>query len=511
MKNILQYFELTVRLHPNKAAFFDSGRHSTFSETMTHAKSIATALLPFGRQRPVAVLIDKSCNCIDCMLGALYANFFYTVIDVKSPEERIGSILNTLQNPVIVADANTLDLAKKYEHLYPVLSYEDLVDTSVDESALLTRREEMVDLDIAYVLFTSGSTGRPKGTVIQHRSLLSYVDWVTAEFGFDENTVFGSQTPLYFSMSVTDFYSTIKCGCAYHMIPRSLFSFPVSLVQYLNENKVNTIYWVPTALSILSTWKVFDVVKPSSLRTVLFAGEEMPSRQLNYWMNSLENVKFANLFGPTEATDICSFYVIDRPFSDSERIPIGRHCDNCNVIVIKEDGTEASVGEEGELYIRSSFVASGYYDDPEKTGAAFIQNPLNRLYPEIVYKSGDLVKYNEAGELMFLSRVDHQIKRSGYRIELGEIEAAANSVSGVKGCACVYDKEQQRIVLFYEGKKSDRDRVIEQVKAQVPVYMFPDMFIRIKELPKNANGKIDRIRLLNIYKESGGSDDGKID
>ena len=112
---------------------------------------------------------------------------------------------------------------------------------------------------------------------------------------------------------------------------------------------------------------------------------------------------------------------------------------------------------------------------------------------------------------MFLSRVDHQIKRSGYRIELGEIEAAANSVSGVKGCACVYDKEQQRIVLFYEGKKSDRDRVIEQVKAQVPVYMFPDTFIRIKELPKNANGKIDRIRLLNIYKESGGSDDGKID
>ena len=235
------------------------------------------------------------------------------------------------------------------------------------------------------------------------------------------------------------------------------------------------------------------------MNTVLFAGEVMPTKQLNYWIKSLDNVKFANLFGPTEATDICTFYVVDREFSDTDSLPIGKHCDNCNVFILKEDGTEASVDEEGELYVRSSFVASGYYDNPEKTRAAFVQNPLNPYYPEIVYKTGDLVKMNERGEILYISRIDFQIKRSGYRIELGEIEAAANGHERIKGCACVYDKDSEKILLFYEGKKSDKDSVYEQVQNNVPVYMLPDEVIRIKELPKNANGKIDRIQLLKIY------------
>lgn len=501
MKNILQFFEKTTSLYPNKPAFFDAARHSTFSETMAHARSIATALLPYGKQRPIAIFIDKSCNCIDCMLGALYANAFYTVIDVKSPQERIESILRTLGNPVLIADSNSINQAEVFADRYPMFPYENLVNEKVDELALLQRRSDMVDLDIAYVLFTSGSTGIPKGTVITHLALISYINWVTEEFGFDESTVFGSQTPLYFSMSVTDFYSTLKCGCSYYMIPKSLFSFPVSIINYLNENKINTIYWVPTALCILSRWKVFDVMKPSCLHTVLFAGEEMPASHLNYWARSLKEVKFANLFGPTEATDICTYYVVNRMFSDTERIPIGEHCDNCNVFVLKEDGSAASPGEEGELYIRSSFLASGYYGNPEKTKAAFVQNPLNPYYPETVYKTGDLVKLSESGELLFISRVDFQIKRSGYRIELGEIEAAANSVPDVNACACVYDQAAKRIVLFYEGKMSVLDSVIAQVKSKLPVYMHPDRVIRTKELPKNANGKIDRLSLLNELKK----------
>lgn len=499
MKNILETFENTIIQHPEKTAFVDSDRESSFFETSIHAKRIASGLLEYGKQRSIVVMIDKSCNCIDCMLGALYANDFYVVIDVKSPKDRIESILHTLKNPVIIADEKTAELAREFEDGFIVLSHATLIETEIDEAALQKVREDMIDLDIAYILFTSGSTGAPKGTVINHRSLISYVDWVTEEFGFDENTVFGSQTPLYFSMSVTDFYSTIKCGCTYNIIPKTLFSFPINMVNYLNDNKINTIYWVPTALSILSNWKVFDVQKPIYLNTVLFAGEVMPTKQLNYWIKSLDGVRFANLFGPTEATDICTFYVVDREFSDTESLPIGKHCDNCNVFILKEDGTEASVDEEGELYVRSSFVASGYYDNPEKTQAAFVQNPRNPYYPEIVYKTGDLVKMNERGEILYISRKDFQIKRSGYRIELGEIEAAANGHDRIKGCACVYDKDSEKILLFYEGKKSDKDSVYDHVRNNVPVYMLPDEVIRIKELPKNANGKIDRIRLLKIY------------
>ena len=210
MKNMLEYFEVTASKFSEKTAFIDSSRKASFGETYKNARRIATRLTQFGTKRPIAIFVDKSCNCIDCMLAALYAGDYYTVIDVKSPKDRIESILKTLKNAVIIADDHSIELAQKFESKYEIVRYEEAVTSDVDGELLDTIRAEMIDLDIAYILFTSGSTGAPKGTVVNHRSLISYVDWVTEEFGFDENTVFGSQTPLYFSMSVTDFYSTIK-------------------------------------------------------------------------------------------------------------------------------------------------------------------------------------------------------------------------------------------------------------------------------------------------------------
>ena len=142
-----------------------------------------------------------------------------------------------------------------------------------------------------------------------------------------------------------------------------------------------------------------------------------------------------------------------------------------------------------------------YYKNPEKTAEAFVQNPLNNCYPERVYKTGDIVKYNDFGELIYISRKDFQIKRMGYRIELGEIEAGANSVDKVKACACIYDKGADCLALVYEGKVKDPSIIFEAVKNKVPSYMMPDRFLRIKEMPKNANGKIDRKALQTIYKD----------
>ncbi|MBR0414975.1 MAG: AMP-binding protein [Clostridia bacterium] len=499
MKNILEYFEKTVKAYPDKIGFADASREVTFLETDLHVRAIGSALCACGEKRAVAILIDKTVNCIEAMLGALYAGDYYIVMDVHSPGERINGILNILDNPLVITDKDSefvaTDIGKEY------LLYEELVQTKIDDELLSQKRKTMCDLDTAYILFTSGSTGMPKGTVISHRALISYINWVTEEFGFNEETVFGSQTPLYFSMSVTDFYSTIKCGCTYHIIPKQHFTFPLNLVEYLNDNKINTIYWVPTAISILSNWKVFDVIKPQYLKTVLFAGEVMPTKQLNYWIHHLNPaITYANLFGPTETTDICAFYVLDRDFSDSDTIPIGKACDNCDSFVVNSEGKLSAPGEEGELYVRSSFMANGYYKNPEKTAEVFVQNPLHNNYPETVYRTGDIVKQNERGELVYITRKDFQIKRSGYRIELGEIEAGANSVEKVKSCACVYDKKADLLVLIYEGAVKDTAVVLEAVRNHVPAYMVPDEVIRIKEMPINANGKLDRKALLATYK-----------
>lgn len=499
MKNVLEFLEKTVEKYPSKIGFTDASRKSTFGEVLTNAKAIGTYLSEYGTRRPVAVLIDKTVNCIDVMLGSLYSNDYYIVVDVHSPQNRIESILKILENPLVVTDVQSEELAKSIGCEY--LIYEDMVKSIVDDNKLATIRSAMCDMDTAYILFTSGSTGMPKGTVISHRALISYINWVTEEFKFDENTNFGSQTPLYFSMSVTDFYSTVKCGCTYIIIPKQNFSFPLNLVAYLNEYKINTIYWVPTAISIMSNWKVFDVAKPEYLKTVLFAGEVMPTKQLNYWINNLDSdITYANLFGPTETTDICTFYVVNREFADDDSLPIGVHCDNCDVFIVNNEGELAKEGEEGELYARTTFMADGYYKNPEKTAEAFVQNPLNNCYPERVYRTGDIVKYNELGEIIYITRKDFQIKRMGYRIELGEIEAGANSVEKVKSCACIYDKEADCLALVYEGAVKDTNIVLEAVKNKVPEYMTPDKVLRIKEMPKNANGKLDRKALQEIYK-----------
>ncbi len=499
MKNILEYLEATAYKYPNKIGFTDAKRESTFEETMNNSKRLGTLISKFGNRRAVAIIIDKTCNCIDAMLGSLYAGDYYVVIDVHSPIDRIQTILSTLDNPIIITDKDSIDLARKINCDSQFIVYENAIDTDINQQILDEIRGYMIDLDIAYILFTSGSTGIPKGTVISHRALISYINWVTSAFGFDENTRFGSQTPLYFSMSVTDLYSTVKCGCTYNIIPKQYFSFPVNLVGFLNEKEINTIYWVPTAISILANWNVFDVIKPDYLTTVLFAGEVMPVKQLNYWINNLSGVTFANLFGPTETTDICTFYVVDREFNDSDSLPIGKHCDNCDVFIVKEDGTEAKAGEEGELYVRTTFMAEGYYNNPQKTADAFVQNPLNKAYPERVYRTGDIVKLNDRGEIIYISRKDFQIKRSGYRIELGEIEAGANSVEKVKSCACIYDKSSDCLALIYEGGPKDTGIILSAVQSKVPAYMIPDKVVRIKEMPKNSNGKIDRKLLIKNF------------
>ena len=233
---------------------------------------------------------------------------------------------------------------------------------------------------------------------------------------------------------------------------------------------------------------------------VLFAGEVMPTKQLNYWISNFPELKYANLFGPTETTDICTYYVVNRHFEDGDSLPIGNACENCGVIVVNEDGRQCAPGEEGELYVRGSFVAGGYYNNPEKTAEAFVRNPLNTAYPEIVYKTGDIVRYNEFGELIYCGRKDFQIKHMGYRIELGEIENAAMAAEGVSSAACLYDAQKDSIILIYEGKP-EKDDMCAEVKSRVPEYMVPSQYIRIKAMPHNSNGKIDRVWLKNNYKE----------
>lgn len=499
-KNILQYFEDTANKHPEKTVFGSKDVQICYKDFIHSARRIGSRLAEADLEKKnVAVFIDKSVNCLLGMFGSVYANACYTVIDVESPIERINTILDTLNPACIITDeANKASCAEKFDQTIFVI--ENMTAEAENTKLLGEIFDRQCDTDPLYILFTSGSTGVPKGSVICHRSVIDYAVTICKTFDINETTTWGSQTPFYFSMSILDVFSTVVAGATLFIIPKICFIFPLSLIEFLDDNKINSIYWVPTALNIIADFDTFSTAKPSYLKKVLFAGESMPVKQLNYWIEHLPDVLYANLYGPTEITDTCTYYIVDRHFDPSDSLPIGIPFDNCDILVVDDNGNRILPGDdnEGVLYVRGSFLGLGYYNNPKKTAEAFVQNPLNKLYPEIVYRTGDIVSYNDKNELIFKGRKDHQIKHMGHRIELGEIETGASAIEGVDRVCCIYDKANSNIVMFYTGS-SDERTVKKSIKCFVPSYMVPQKCIKMSALPINMNGKIDRVKLSKDY------------
>ena len=502
MKHILELLDRTVRRWGSRPAFGDEHITLTWDEVDAAVQRVGTALAQYSVQRrPVALYLDHEVPCLLAMLGTLAAGGFYTVLDTAQPPERVRRITGQLEPALLVTDAAHREAADALGLACPVVEMADALNAVPDSFALQTLRNESLDTDLAYVLFTSGSTGAPKGVAIHHRAVLAYSAWAAATFGIDETTVFGNQTPFYFSMSVTDLYTSLRTGAQVQVLPRRLFSFPVQLLDYLTVHEVNTLYWVPSALGGVVRWKALDYTALPPLRTILFAGETMPTPYLNYWQAHYPGALFANLFGPTETTDICAYYIVDRAFSDDEPLPIGRACDNCGLLVLTDDGRAAEHGAVGELCVRGSFLAAGYYNMPDKTAERFCPNPLQPHYPEIIYRTGDLVRYDENGLLQYMGRADNQIKHMGYRIELGEIETAAFGQEGLQSCACIYDAPKDRLVLFFTGRKGLEEELRVRLAGRLPAYMQPTAYRRLQAMPQTQNGKIDRAALRALCKE----------
>ncbi len=497
--NILEYLENSAERFPDKPAYVDVNSSYTFSQLKQAARSVGTALCgSVEKGSPVAVYMEKSVQQIAAFLGVVYAGGFYSPIDTEMPIQRVKLILDTLEPSVLIADREGSEKIREAGFTGTVYVFDEIEQTPIHEEKLSEIRRRMIDGDPLYAIFTSGSTGVPKGVVISQRSTVNLTEWFCRAFDFTEKEIFGNQTPFYFDASVKEIYATLRSGATMHIIPKKMFSLPAKLIEFINEHEVNCVMWVPSVLCFIVNFKTFRKIKPLYLKKIIFSGEVMPTKQFNLWREEFPDILYGNLYGPTEATVDSTYYIVKRELRDDEPIPIGYACENTDILILNKDNQPVKEGEIGEICIRGVSLALGYYNNPEKTDAVFVQNPLQKHYRELIYRTGDLGHYNEYGEIIYMVRKDSQIKHMGHRIELGEIETAVGAVDGVNRVCCLYDTQKGKIVCIYEGDLRDVD-IINAIKLAVPKYMIPNVYHSVSQMPVNMNGKIDRVKLKEEF------------
>lgn len=498
---ITDYFDEVAAKYPDDVAFVDRKREISFRQLQAEAFKVATAVIDSGCfKMPVMIYMDKSSDCIASFLGTTYSGNFYSPIDTKMPVSRIKKIVDTLQPAVVITHASQKEKVSEFAPHALILIYEEMMSQVVgNENSVRAVTQRVVDTDVLYALFTSGSTGTPKGVLINQRNVIDYVNWLMANYDMGEDTVIANEAPFYFDLSVQDVYLPILGGCKTVLINQRLLASPVRVWKEMIKYQVNTLFWIPSMLSLYANMDILAHVDKLPFKDILFCGEVMPVKQLNYWRKYYPETKFVNLYGPTECTVACTYYDINRDFADDDILPIGKPCANVDAMIIDENGKLVKEpGVEGELCIRGTTVGLGYFRNPEKTAQVFIQNPTHQDYPEVVYRTGDLVSYNERHELMYIGRMDFQVKRRGYRIELGEIEAAVSSLPEVTYNCCMYKADTQDLVLVYTG-----DIAVEKLKQELSTrlqdYMVPTVFYQREDMLFNLNGKIDRKALGKEY------------
>ena len=489
MKNVLEYLE---NVKTNNLVIDKNGSIS-YQKLLENSKKIGSGLGKFVKNNdPVPVYMEKGISALEVFMGALYSGGFYSLLNVGLPKMRLEQIINVLDVDYIVTDNEHLDDAKVFFPDKELILYEDLIKEEINDDLLNEIRKKKIDLDPVYANFTSGSTGVPKGVIVGNRSIIDFVDNFVDTFGIKDDDVIANQAPFDFDVSVKDIYPALKTGATLVIVPKELFSKPALLIDFLVDHKVTTMTWAVSALCLISTFHGLDYKVPTSVKRVMFSGEVMPMKHLKSWMEHLPNAMFVNLYGPTEIT--CTYHIIDRN-REYEKIPVGIPFNNEAVFLLNDKNELVTKeSEKGEICVRGTALALGYYKNNEQTDKAFVRNPLNDKYIE--YRTGDL-GYYQNNELYFGGRKDFQIKYMGHRIELEEIDKAIGSFDGVLRVCSIFREEKSKLYAFYIGDMEPKE-LHEKLSKELPVFMIPSKFIKVEEMPLSKNGKIDRKKLEEL-------------
>ena len=514
-----QLLTASATAHPDADAVRLVDEVITYRELEIRSNQLAHALLAAGvvPGDRVGIYLKKSPAAIVSIFAILKTGACYVPVDANAPGARLVEIARQCAFRALITSVvlySKIDRGLKEESKDTALFFVDeLPKDSISSrcqalpDVLLQYPEEapvaeVIDHDLAYILFTSGSTGTPKGVMLSHLNALTFVNWAAETFGITSHDRLSQHAPFNFDLSVFDIFVAVKAGAAICLVPEGLAVFPLQLSAFIQKQKITVWYSVPMVLMLLLSRGKLDEGDFSSLRIVLFAGEVFPTKHLRTLMEKLPHPRYANLYGPTE-TNVCAYYEVAALSAEATAsIPIGKACANTELIAIDESGERVSgPGKEGLLYARGSTVMQGYYGRPENTKAAFSPNPFAVGRDENLYCTGDWVTLDENGDYLFVGRKDHMIKTRGYRVELGEIESVMVAHPAVDEAVALAIPDEavgntiQAVVTLAGDGSLEAAELKRHCAEKLPAYMVPEKIDFAATLPRTDNGKIDRRRL----------------
>ncbi|MBE6028383.1 MAG: amino acid adenylation domain-containing protein [Clostridiales bacterium] len=492
---VFDWIRNSAALRGDRTVYSGMGDSISFGDLERFSASVATWVAKHSDiERPVAVMTGRNVFTPACYMGVARAGCFYAPMDAEMPHARLVQIMGVTEPSLMIADMEHLEIAKALAGDCEIAIMEEVINEPIDEDLVAAREASVTESSPLYMIFTSGSTGVPKGVLTSHRSLIGYLDGLNEVIHLDENDIIGNQAPLDYIAAIRDMYLPLMTGARTVMISKTEFAMPDALFRTLNENKITILCWSAAGLEIPAKLGGFEEGKPEYIRTIVFSGSVISNKYLRIWQENLPDVTFINQYGPTEATASCTYYVIKDVVNDDTVLPIGRAYKHYQILLLAHDednDTWSAVpdGEMGEICVKGPCLAIGYYRSKEQTDKVFMQNPLNKDYPELIYLTGDLGHIGEDGELYFHGRKDRQIKHMGHRVELAEIEAYALTIEGITECASLYDKKREHIYLFYAGEPAPKEITIS-FRADMPAFMVPRKIVQLDDMPHLPNGKI---------------------
>lgn len=495
--NIVEFLEDSFRAYPEKVAFTDGSVSLTYSQVRLQAMQIGNLVSIYTQiNQPVLILEDSSIATPVAYLGVLYAGCYFVLVNIREPLARIQYIIDLIDPCMILTLDETMEITNDIRYNGPIKNIKEAQLSQANEKELLFRVNRILDTDPLCTLFTSGSTGTPKGVILSHRSMIDRAIVANDDIKATENDILAITTPVYSVATLIYLCFTVCLSLTIVFVPKSVLFNPVTIFDFINKTSATILHIATATLSYCAKPDVFKKAKLRNVKTVVFGGSPPQCEHLDVWLQNMPDTAFINRYGSTEAGCVCT-YLIPCTVKNMGTLPLGKVNRNRSILLLNDDNKPVRDGEIGEICIKGATLASGYYKKDDLTNAVFIKNPFNSLYPEILYKSGDLGSLGADGLYMFHGRKDRMVKCKGHRVELDEIDVAVRCLRGIENCCSVYDVDKDEICLFYTGTTEYKE-IITHLRDKLPSYMFPRRAVRLDKIPMINPGKVDFITLKKL-------------